>query len=148
MTRFPTRRAVPLLARVIAEAEAAGMIEAAVRAEMGLVAASRLPEIRNLAPFIASFGVLMPLVGAAVGGLFAFALGLSAGGIALLATLGGSASYIAVPAVMRHALPRANHGLSIAASLAVTFPFNVLVGIPLYIGAAAWLHGFSSGGLI
>lgn len=116
--------------------------------EMGLVAASRLPEIRNLAPFIASFGVLMPLVGAAVGGLFAFALGLSAGGIALLATLGGSASYIAVPAVMRHALPRANHGLSIAASLAVTFPFNVLVGIPLYIGAAAWLHSFSSGGVI
>ena len=116
--------------------------------EMGLVAASRLPEIRTLAPFIASFGVLMPLVGATFGGLFAFALGLSAGGVALLATLGGSASYIAVPAVMRQALPRANHGLSIAASLAITFPFNVLVGIPLYIGAADWLHGFSNGGVI
>ena len=58
-----------------------------------------------------------------------------------LAALGGSASYIAVPAVMRSALPGANHGLSIAASLGVTFPFNVLVGIPLYIAAAGWMAG-------
>jgi hypothetical protein len=102
--------------------------------EMGLVAASRLGDIRSLAPFISSFGVLMPLIGAALGGLLALALGLSVGGIALLAALGGSASYIAVPAVMRQALPQANHGLSIAASLAVTFPFNVIVGLPLYLG--------------
>ena len=116
--------------------------------EMGLVAASRLSEIRLLAPFIASFGVLMPLVGAIFGGLLAFAFGFSAGGIALMATLGGSASYIAVPAVMRQALPGANHGLSIAASLAITFPFNVLVGIPLYIGVAGWLHGLAAGASI
>ena len=81
----------------------------------------------------------MPLVGAALGSLLAFALGFSAGGIALLAVLGGSASYIAAPAVMRAALRQANHGLSIAASLGITFPFNVLVGIPLYITAANWL---------
>ena len=116
--------------------------------EMGLVAASRLPDIRALAPFITSFGVVMPLVGAFLGGVVALALGLSAGGIALLAALGGSASYIAVPAVMRQALPGANHGLSIAASLAVTFPFNVLVGIPLYINAAEWVYAWSNGGAI
>ena len=107
--------------------------------EMGMVAASRLPDIRQVAPFMSAFGVIMPLVGAALGGLLALALGFSSGGIALLAVLGGSASYIAVPAVMRSALPQANHGLSIAASLGITFPFNVLVGIPLYITGAAWL---------
>ncbi len=116
--------------------------------EMGLVAASRLPDIRAVAPFITSFGVVMPLLGATLGGAIALLLGLSAGGVALLAALGGSASYIAVPAVMRQALPGANHGLSIAASLAVTFPFNVLVGIPLYISAAAWAHAWSNGGLV
>lgn len=107
--------------------------------EMGLVAASRLPDIRRMASFMCAFGVLMPLIGASMGGLLAFAMGFSTGGIALLASLGGSASYIAVPAVMRVALPDANHGLSIAASLGITFPFNVLVGIPLYISGAAWL---------
>ncbi len=107
--------------------------------EMGMVAASRLPDIRQVAPFMSAFGVLMPLIGAAIGGLLALALGFSTGGIALLAALGGSASYIAVPAVMRAALPQANHGLSIAASLGITFPFNVLVGIPLYIAGASWL---------
>ena len=107
--------------------------------EMGLVAASRLPDIRRMASFMCAFGVLMPLIGASAGGLVAFAMGFSTGGIALLASLGGSASYIAVPAVMRVALPDANHGLSIAASLGITFPFNVLVGIPLYISGAAWL---------
>jgi len=107
--------------------------------EMGLVAASRLPDIRRMAPFMSAFGVLMPLIGASLGGMLAFTLGFSTGGIALLAALGGSASYIAVPAVMRSALPDANHGLAIAASLGITFPFNVLVGIPLYISGAAWL---------
>ena len=58
----------------------------------------------------------------------------------LLATLAASASYIAVPAAMRMAVPEANPGLSLAASLGVTFPFNVLVGIPLYLTWAQWLH--------
>lgn len=107
--------------------------------EMGMLAASRLPDIRQSAPFMSAFGVLMPLLGATLGGLVALGLGFSTGGVALLAVLGGSASYIAVPAVMRNALPKANHGLSIAASLGITFPFNVLVGIPLYIAGAAWL---------
>ena len=61
--------------------------------------------------------------------------------ITLLAVLGASASYIAVPAAMRVALPQANATLSMAASLGITFPFNVLAGIPLYLLLAQWLHG-------
>ena len=80
----------------------------------------------------------MPLVGALLAGLVAMAIGLSTGGIILLAVLGASASYIAVPAAMALALPQANQSLSITASLAVTFPFNVLVGIPVYIAVAQW----------
>ncbi|OQX34306.1 MAG: hypothetical protein B0D91_12750 [Oceanospirillales bacterium LUC14_002_19_P2] len=100
--------------------------------EMGRVSASRLQLLRQYGAFIASFGVIMPLIGATLGALFAPLLQLSAGGTILLATLGGSASYIAVPAAMAVALPKANQGLSITSSLAITFPFNVLVGIPLY----------------
>ena len=101
--------------------------------QMGIVAAGRISEIRINAPFLSAFGVLMPLIGAALGGALAFGLGFSTGGAVLLAVLGASASYIAVPAVMRTALPGANNGVAIAASLGITFPFNVLVGIPLYI---------------
>ena len=100
--------------------------------EMGRISASRLQLLRQYGAFIASFGVIMPLIGATLGALFAQLLQLSAGGTILLATLGGSASYIAVPAAMAVALPKANQGLSITSSLAITFPFNVLVGIPLY----------------
>ncbi|MEM8564745.1 MAG: sodium-dependent bicarbonate transport family permease [Pseudomonadota bacterium] len=101
--------------------------------QLGVVAASRLAEIRLNAPFITAFAVLMPLIGATLGALLGDAIGFTTGGIILLAVLGGSCSYIAVPAVMESALPSANNSLSIAASLGVTFPFNVLVGIPLYI---------------
>ncbi|HEY5717985.1 MAG TPA: sodium-dependent bicarbonate transport family permease [Motiliproteus sp.] len=100
--------------------------------EMGRVAASRIGSLRQYGSFISCFGVVMPLVGATLGALLAGLLGLSTGGTILMATLGGSASYIAVPAAMSVALPAANQSLSITASLSVTFPFNVLVGIPLY----------------
>ncbi|MBV1788427.1 sodium-dependent bicarbonate transport family permease [Marinobacterium sp. D7] len=101
--------------------------------EMGRQAASRVGLILQFGSFIASFAVLMPLVGALLGAGLASVLGLSAGGTVLLATLGASASYIAVPAAMANALPEANQSLSITASLSITFPFNVLVGIPLYL---------------
>lgn len=100
--------------------------------EMGRVAASRLSLLREYGSFIASFGVVMPLIGASLGTLCAMVLDLSVGGTILLATLGASASYIAVPAAMSVALPTANQSVPITASLTVTFPFNVLVGIPLY----------------
>ena len=100
--------------------------------EMGRVSTSRLNLLKEYGSFIASFGVIMPLIGGLLGALFAQALELSVGGTILMATLGASASYIAVPAAMTVALPQANQGLSITASLTITFPFNVLVGIPLY----------------
>ena len=74
--------------------------------------------------------------GALVGALLARMMGLSLGGTAMLATLAASASYIAVPAAMRLALPEANPSLSLTASLGITFPFNILIGIPLYLALA------------
>ena len=100
--------------------------------EMGRVSTSRLNLLKEYGSFIASFAVVMPLIGATLGFICAQILGLSIGGCILMTTLGGSASYIAVPAAMAVALPQANQGLSITAALTVTFPFNILVGIPLY----------------
>ncbi len=109
--------------------------------EMGIVAASRIKEMKHTASFILSFGIIMPLIGGLLGGLLAAALSLSAGGVILMAVLGASSSYIAVPAAMRVALPQANHSLSITASLGITFPFNVMIGIPAYIAITQWWMG-------
>ena len=108
--------------------------------EMGLLAAGQMGSLRRHGLFLAAFGILMPLVGAVIGGTLAVALGLSVGGTMMLATLIASASYIAVPAAMRMSVPEANPTLSLAASLGVTFPFNILVGIPLYLRLAEYLH--------
>ncbi|MFC3914603.1 sodium-dependent bicarbonate transport family permease [Pseudaeromonas sharmana] len=108
--------------------------------EMGLITASQMGMLRRHGLFLLAFGLLTPLVAALIGGQLAVLLGFSVGGTMLLATLAASASYIAVPAAMRMAVPEANPGLSLAASLGVTFPFNVLVGIPLYLQLAHWLH--------
>ena len=105
--------------------------------EMGLIAASRLKDLRELGLFLLAFGTLMPLVGAALGAAAGTVAGLSPGGVTMIAVLGASASYIAVPAAMRMAIPEARHHLSITLSLAITFPFNVLVGIPLYTALLA-----------
>lgn len=108
--------------------------------EMGLVAAGQVGSLRRHGLFLVAFGILFPLFGALVGGSLGLVLGLSTGGMMLLAVLAASASYIAVPAAMRLALPEANPTLSLTASLGVTFPFNILVGIPLYYGLAEQLH--------
>jgi hypothetical protein len=100
--------------------------------EMGFIAASRLKDLRELGLFLLAFGTLMPLVGAAMGAVAGSLAGLSPGGITMVAILGASASYIAVPAAMRIAIPEARDHVSITLSLAITFPFNVLVGIPFY----------------
>lgn len=105
--------------------------------EMGLVAVRRLRAGgRGLQPALVAFGLLMPLLGAAAGLLVGHLAGLSPGGRALFTVLGASASYIAVPAAMRLALPQADAGVYVTLSVAVTFPFNILVGIPLYLRAA------------
>lgn len=111
--------------------------------EMGLIVARQAGELRQRGLFIIVFGIGMPLLSAGLGLACGLALNLSAGGVTLLATLAASASYIAVPAAMRLAVPEANPGLSLAAVLGVTFPFNILAGIPLYYWLAKQLSGAS-----
>lgn len=109
--------------------------------EMGLVAAGRIRDLRKTGVFLLGFGTLIPVAFACIGGAVGQFIGLSLGGAVLLGTLAASASYIAAPAAMRIAVPEANPSLSLAASLGVTFPFNVIVGIPLYHRVVSWLYG-------
>ena len=105
--------------------------------DMGLVAGRGLQHGRKyLTIGLGVFAVIMPLIGASAAALLALAIGLSPGGTAVLMTLAASASYIAVPAALRLALPEANPALSLTLSLGITFPLNVLLGIPLYIAVA------------
>jgi hypothetical protein len=83
-----------------------------------------------------AFGILMPILGSFAGLAAALVLGLSTGGTVLLMVLAASASYIAVPAAMRVALPEANPSIYLTLSLGVTFPFNLTLGIPLYVAIA------------
>lgn len=108
--------------------------------ELGLVAGAQLTQLKRYGLALIAIGVLAPPVLAVAGALVAKALGLSTGGVALVATLAASASYIAAPTAMRVAVPQANAGLSIAAALGITFPFNVVVGIPLYVALAQFLE--------
>ncbi len=104
--------------------------------ELGLVAGGRLAEVRRFGMAVLVVGLAAPPLLALAGLATGLVLGLSTGGVALLATLAASASYIAAPTAMRIAVPQANAALSITAALGITFPFNLLVGIPMYIGWA------------
>lgn len=108
--------------------------------DMGMEAARRLSDFRRVGAFLIGFGLLMPLLGAAAGlSIGHWLLGFGIGGTLLVAVLGASASYIAVPPAMRLAIPEANPSFYLTLSLGVTFPFNVVIGIPLYYSAAQWL---------
>jgi len=109
--------------------------------ELGLVAGGQLGALRQAGPFLAAFALVVPPVFGAIGAGFGWLMGLSHGGIALMATLAASASYIAAPAAMRMSVPEANPALSIPIVLGVTFPFNLLAGIPLYERMAARIAG-------
>ncbi|MFN3643201.1 MAG: sodium-dependent bicarbonate transport family permease [Gemmobacter sp.] len=110
--------------------------------DMGLVAGRGLRASRGvLSAGLVAFGVLMPLVGAAAGLAAGLGLGLGTGGVALFMVLAASASYIAVPAAMRVALPEANPAIYVTLSLGVTFPFNLAIGIPVYMTMAGLLTG-------
>lgn len=88
-----------------------------------------------------AFGLYMPLIGATIAAAISIPIGLPAGDMALLMILSGSASYIAVPAAMRLALPQSDPSVYLTLSLGVTFPFNIAFGIPLYIATALWVTG-------
>ncbi|MBC7683097.1 MAG: sodium-dependent bicarbonate transport family permease, partial [Ferruginibacter sp.] len=104
--------------------------------DMGLMAARNLPQIRGKSPVLIAYAVLGPMVHAGLALGLAFLLNLPAGDGALLMVLAASASYIAVPAVLRYALPEANPSLYFGLSLGVTFPLNLLFGIPIYTALA------------
>jgi hypothetical protein len=101
--------------------------------DMGLVAAKRLRDLRASGRFLLAFALVAPPVHAAIGIFAAMLLGLDRGDALLLAVLSGSASYIAVPAAMRLSVPEANPSVYVSMALAVTFPFNIAIGIPLYL---------------
>lgn len=110
--------------------------------DMGLVAGRGLREARGvLKPGLFIFGMVMPLVGSCFGLAVGLLLGLSTGGVVLFMVLSASASYIAVPAAMRVALPEANPSIYLTLSLGVTFPFNLTIGIPLYLAVASFVTG-------
>jgi hypothetical protein len=113
--------------------------------EMGILTANLLGSLRQHGLFLLGFGVVMPLFAAVVGTGLGWLLGMSVGGTAMLGILAASASYIAVPAAMRISIPEANSTLSLTAALGVTFPFNVLLGIPVYCTLAARVHALPGG---
>ena len=100
--------------------------------DMGLLVANRLPEVKRIGSFLLSIAFLAPLLNACLGITAAALLGLSVGNALLLAVLCAGASYIAVPAALSISMPQANPALYLTMSLAITFPFNIIVGIPLY----------------
>ena len=108
--------------------------------DMGLIAARRLRHGARLKPTLVAFGVLMPLTSAVIAASIGTLSGLSVGDTAVLTMLAASASYIAAPAAMRLALPKADSGVSLTLALGVTFPFNVVIGLPLYTALAQALQ--------
>ncbi len=100
--------------------------------EMGIVAGDRLGDLKKVGPFLLAFGIVMPLLHGALGVVLGAWAGLSPSGAAVLGTMAASASYIAAPPAVRLTLPDANPTYSLTAALAITFPFNILAGIPIY----------------
>ena len=108
--------------------------------ELGRLAAERLGDFAKVGGRLLAFSLLAPVAHAALGLLVAAAAGLGEGGAVVFATLCASASYIAAPAAVRAALPEANPSLYLTCALGITFPFNIVVGLPLYQAMAAALY--------
>ena len=106
--------------------------------DMGLLAARNLPGLKGQSPWLLAYGLLAPLVHASLALGLSLLAGLPQGDATLLMVLAASASYIAVPAVVRYAIPEANPSLYFGLSLGLTFPLNILLGIPLYTEVARW----------
>jgi hypothetical protein len=106
--------------------------------QLGVMVGSRLESLREGGWWLPVFAIVMPVVGGALGALTGVALGMSVGGATMLAVLAASASYIAAPAAVSLAMPNANLSISLSASLGMTFPFNLIIGLPLYLALATW----------
>ena len=109
--------------------------------EMGMTAARQVRDFAKVGRFLTVFAIASPIAWGVVGVLAGHAIGLSQGGAFVLGAICASASYIDAPAACRAALPEASPGIYLTASLGVTFPFNLLLGLPLYWQVSAWLHG-------
>lgn len=108
--------------------------------EMGMVAARQLRDFFRLGPRLLLFGVCFPIFNGLLGVTLGTLVGLSPGGCFVLGAITASASYIDAPAAVRAALPQANPSIYLTSSLGITFPFNLLIGLPLYFQFAQWLH--------
>ncbi|MDT7523444.1 sodium-dependent bicarbonate transport family permease [Rhodoferax sp. TBRC 17198] len=109
--------------------------------DMGVSAAKNLPKLRGQTPWIYVYALSAPLVHAALALVLGYGLGIKAGDLALLMVLAASASYIAVPAVLKHSMPEANSALYLGMSLGITLPLNLVIGIPLYVYVAFRVAG-------
>lgn len=109
--------------------------------DMGLLVSRELHHLKEFTIRLVLFGLYMPLIGASIGLGLSALIGLDVGTAMLFCVLCASASYIAVPAAMRLALPQAKAAIYVPMSLAITFPFNIVIGIPLYFAAAQYFLG-------
>ncbi len=107
---------------------------------MGLIAGQRLPEVKKYGVKLVLFGLLSPLLFGSLGVIVGSVVGLSIGGITLMGVLAGSASYIAAPAALKTSVPEANPSIYLGLALGVTFPFNLIIGIPIYYELAKWIQ--------
>lgn len=107
--------------------------------EMGITAARQIRAFRDVGLFMTGFGILMPILHGLIGVSLAHIAGLSTGGAFVFGAICASASFIDAPAACRASLPQANPGIYLTSSLAVTLPFNLLAGLPIYYQYAAWL---------
>ena len=112
--------------------------------EMGIIAGQRLDDIKKVGVFLIAFSIIMPTFNGVLGVLIAYALGLSLGGSVMFGLLLASASFIAAPAVLRHAIPQANPSLYITSALGITFPYNIIVLLPIMFMVSSFLHNQGS----
>ncbi|MGI9566238.1 MAG: sodium-dependent bicarbonate transport family permease, partial [Nitrosopumilus sp.] len=108
--------------------------------EMGIIAGQRLDDIKKVGIFLTSFAIIMPTFNGIIGVLVATVLGLSLGGSVMFGLLLASASFIAAPAVLRHAIPQAKPSLYITSALGITFPYNIIVLLPIMFTVSSVVH--------
>ena len=109
--------------------------------EMGIIAGQRLEDIKKVGIFLTAFSIIIPTFNGIIGVLVSTALGLSLGGAVMFGLLLASASFIAAPAVLRYAIPQANPSLYITSALGITFPYNIIVLLPIMFTISTWVHG-------
>ena len=112
--------------------------------EMGIIAGQRLEDIKKVGMFLIAFSIIMPTFNGIIGVLVATAIGLSLGGAVMFGLLLASASFIAAPAVLRHAIPQAKPSLYITSALGITFPYNIIVLLPIMFMVSSIVHNEGS----